>query len=96
MDPRAKPFEAGENFIGRFAPGERPRIRVIDIEVMPDRLFKLPCRAMRAASNVLLGECSEPAFDLIGPRRGSGSEVNMEARMAYFQKFEYRSVINLR
>ena len=58
---------------------EGPRIRVIDIEVMPDRVFKLPCRAMRATSNVFPGERSKPTFHLIEPRCGRRREVDMEA-----------------
>lgn len=65
----------------------------LDIEVRSDRLFKLPCRAKRATLNVLLGERGEPAFDLIEPRRGSRSEVNMEARMTSESVFDRRRLV---
>src|SRR5688572_13098552 len=44
-------------------------------------LLELASRAMGAAADVLLGERSEPALDLVQPGRRGGREVNVEARM---------------
>ena len=52
------------------------------VEVVADGLLELSGRTMRAAADVVLSERGEPALDLIEPRRRSGSEVDMESRVA--------------
>ena len=49
---------------------------------MPDGLFELSGRAMRATPDVVLSQRCEPALDLIEPRRRGRSEVDVESRIA--------------
>ena len=53
--------------VGRFGPFERPGILVVPIDESADIGFELPDGCVYASPELLSGEFSEPAFDLIDP-----------------------------
>ena len=67
---------------------QRFGVRVIDVQVMTDRVLELTCRPMRAVSKVFFSERGKPSFDMVKPRRRGGCEVNMEAWMTSERGFD--------
>ena len=57
--------------VGRFGPFEGPGILVVPIDKRADVGFELPDGGMNTSPEPLSGELSEPALDLIDPRRRS-------------------------
>ncbi len=74
-----KPFDAVEDFIGRFGPDKRLRILVGVSDVGHDRVLERVGTAMRAALELLAGQLAEPAFDHVDPRGARRREVHMKA-----------------
>src|SRR5678815_39057 len=79
---QTKSFDAGEDVICGLGPHERLGAVVVEVQIVPDGLFELPGRAMRATPDVVLSQRCEPALDLIEPRRRGRSEVDVESRIA--------------
>jgi len=78
----AEAFNRSQDLTGRFGPFEGPGILVVAINERADIGFKLPDGGMNTSAEPLSGEFSEPALDLIDPRRRSRREVNMIMRPA--------------
>ena len=66
--------------VGRFGPFEGPGILVVPIDKRADVGFELLDGGMNTSPEPLSGELSEPALDLIDPRRRSRREVDVIVR----------------
>ncbi len=64
----------------QIGPLEGFGILVVPIDERADVGFELPDRGMNAALEALSGELSEPALDLINPRRRNWREVDVIMR----------------
>jgi hypothetical protein len=63
----AKAFNRSQDLVGRFGPFEWPGILIVSIDEGTDVGFELPEGGVNTSSELLSGELSEPAFDLIDP-----------------------------
>src|SRR5437899_8081380 len=92
-DSMTKSGDAREDFIGRLGPHEWPRSFVCDLNVPPDGRLQLARAAMHAASQLLVGERREPAFDQVDPRGARRGEVHVVSWMAHEPAVDERRLV---
>ena len=78
----AETFDGSQDLVCGLGPFERLRFFVVSVDEGSDVSLKLPDGGMNASLDLLSGEFSEPALDLIDPRRGSRRKVDMIVRPA--------------
>ena len=77
----AEAFDGSQNLVCGPGPFEGLRFFVVSVDEGSDVSLKLPDGGMNASLDLLSGEFSEPALDLIDPRRGSRRKVDMSASL---------------
>src|ERR1019366_1404391 len=70
-----------QDFVGTLLPDEGPWVLVPALDPLLDRHLEFFGRAVRAASQPLVGEFGEPALDHVHPRAVGGREVQVEPRV---------------
>lgn len=75
-----KALNLAEDGVGGGGPGEGARVKVVVMDEGVDALDELFDGGEGAAANGLLSDAAKPAFDLIEPVGGGGSEVDVVAR----------------
>src|SRR4051794_35873988 len=68
--------------LGCLCPDERFRVLVPVLDPFADVVLEGDDAAVDPAADELVGEDSEPAFDLVDPGRAGGGEVQVEAGVA--------------
>ncbi len=63
----AEAFDGSQNLIGGLGPFEGLRVSVVQVDEGADIGLELPDRGVDASLDLLSGEFSEPALDLIDP-----------------------------
>jgi hypothetical protein len=76
----AEAFDGGEDFVGEFCPSMRLWIFIVPLDEGSDIFFQLLRRSMDVATDLLAGEFSKPALDLINPRRRCRGKMNVITR----------------
>jgi hypothetical protein len=63
-----KSTHVGQDLVGSFGPNEGFGGFVVDIEIMPDRLFQFACAAVNAAPESVFPSGEQKAFHQVDPR----------------------------
>ena len=73
----AEAFDGSQNLVSGFGPFEGLRVSVVHVDEGADVGLELPDGCVDTSLDLLSGEFSEPALDLIDPRCGSRRKMNM-------------------
>ena len=73
-------FDRSQDLVGRLGPFEGPWVFVVQVDEDTDVGLELLDGSVNTSLDLLSGEFSEPALDLIDPRRGSRRKVDMIVR----------------
>lgn len=76
-----KAFELAEDGVGGGGPGKRSGMKIVVLDESVDALDELLDGGGGAAADGLMGDVTEPTFDLIEPGSVGGREVHVIARM---------------
>ena len=63
----AEAFDGSQNLVSRLGPFEGLRVSVVQVDEGTDVGLELPNGGVNTSLDLLSGELSEPAFDLIDP-----------------------------
>ncbi len=81
-DSLTKSSDLGEDLVSRFCPDEWFRLPVADGQILPNGGFERQRAAMRAALDLLLGQCGKPALDEIQLEGDGRREMQVKPGMA--------------
>jgi len=84
----AEAFDGSQNLVSRLGPFEGLRIFVVQVDEGADVGLELLDGGVNTSLDLLSGEFSEPALDLIDPGRRSRREVDMIVRPASEPRFD--------
>ena len=84
----AEAFDGSQNLVCGLGPFEGLRVSVVHVDEGADVGFELPDGSVNTSPDLLSGEFSKPALDLIDPRRGSRRKMDMIVRPAGEPRFD--------
>jgi hypothetical protein len=84
----AEAFDGSQNLVCGVGPFEGLWVLVMQVDEGADVGLKLPDGGVDTSLDLLSGEFSEPAFDLIDPRCGSRRKMNMIVRPTGEPRFD--------
>ena len=84
----AEAFDGSQDLVCGLGPFEGLRIFVVQVDEGTDVGLELPDGGVNTSLDLLSGEFSEPAFDLIDPRRGRRRKMDMIVRPTGEPRFD--------
>jgi hypothetical protein len=84
----AEAFDGSQNLVCALGPFEGLRVSVVQVDEGADVGLLLPDGGVDTSLNLLSGEFSKPALDLIDPRRGTRRKMDMTVRPADEPRFD--------